>query len=114
MSTRKKLKKMLGKELEYTGVVGSLCSTGTRVCIESVQHNGKEVTDHVWVTLVHSLKTHPKGTRLSFLGTAYTYTDKNKKRKHGLNGCKKFSVTNQAYDETVAVEYKNIQQRKRS
>ncbi len=114
MSTRKKLKKLLGKQLEYTGIVGNLCTTGTRVCIESVQHQGKEVTDHAWITLIDSLRTHPKGTRIKFMGTAYTYTDKRGKRKHGLSKCSRFIVTNKAYDEVTANEFKNIQQRKKS
>ena len=113
MSTRKKLKKLLGKTVEYTGIVGSECDTGSRVCIESVQHEGKEVTDHVWVTLVNTLRTHPKGTRVRFKGKAYTYTDKQGKRKHGLNNCKEFTVTNKAYDEVVAFEHENVKRRYR-
>jgi len=112
MSTRKKLKKLLGKELSYTGIIGNICDN--RVCIEAVCHSGKEVTDHVWVGMVHSLKTHERGTRVKFKGKAYTYTDTKGERKHGLHYCKMFVVSNETYDEVVNVERKNLQQRKRS
>ena len=113
MNTRKKLKKLLGKELLYTGIVGDYDEATDKVCVTSICHNGKEVTDHVWLRNVKSLQEHPRGTRVKFKATANTYTDSRKKRKHGLMKCKLFTPLNEAYDEMVAVEFKDLTHRRR-
>ena len=114
MNTRKKLKKLLNKELNYTGVVGNFDETNCKICIESVQFEGKEVTDHVWVSNIHSLKKHGKGTRVTFFATAYTYNDSKNRRKNGLGRCKSFKVVNEAYSEISAKEYVNLQNRRKT
>lgn len=103
----------MGKELEYTGVIGNISKSGDTVCIESIQHNGKEVTDHVWVSLIHNLKAHSKGTRVKFKGTAYTYTDSQDNRKHGLSKCKMYVVANKVYEEVLDTEHQNLKNRRR-
>lgn len=102
---------MLGKELTYTGIVGDTHSNGKTVCIESVCLDGKEMSDHCWVSKVHSLSAHEKGTRIVFKATACSYKDSSGKRKYGLSKCNTFRVRNEAYKALLDEDHTNLKRR---
>lgn len=84
--TRKKLLKLIGKELEYSATVGRLGSEDGILLLD-VCHKGKLVSDHCWVSTNRTIETFEKGSRVIFKATATTYRDKQGNRKHGLDKC---------------------------
>ena len=83
--TRKKLLKLMGKELEYTGTLYRFDGSGA--VLINVKYKGKLVTDHVWVSATTKLQSFKEHDRLVFTATAITYTDSKGVRKHGLEKC---------------------------
>ena len=108
---RKKLRKLLNKELIYTGIVGVRSHDKNTVCIEDVKHEGKKICCHVWVSNVKSILPHEKGTQVSFSGTATTYRDKQKVRKNGINQCHDFKVNNESYRKLIEEDQINLKRR---
>ena len=82
--TRKKLARLIGKQVKYTATIGTDVDVGGKtLCLNDIKHKGKIVTDHVWA-LVYKFKDFNPGDVVEFIGTAYTYFDKHKNRKTGL------------------------------
>ena len=97
--SRKKLLKLIGKELEYTATFDKVCAFGTNVVLEDVKYKGKLLTDHVWVKKSESMDKYKHGDVLRFKATAHTYTDKVGERKNGLGRCHHFMMVNDSYDD---------------
>lgn len=92
--TRKKLLKLIGKELEYCATVGRL-GTNDGILLLDVCHKGKFVTDHCWVSTNRTIETFEKGSRVIFNATATTYKDTQGNRKHGLDKCYDYRLDNE-------------------
>ena len=106
--TRKKLVKLLGKNLEYTATYQS--SKGTRAVLVDVHHKGKYLCDHVNVSLHYTLQKVAYGTEVSFNATAITYKDSFDVRKHGLGKCHSYLPIHEGHN---IVKHDNDQKRKR-
>ncbi len=87
---RKKLLKVIGKELEYTATFEKICDFGENVCLVDVKHKGKVLTDHIWTGLTDNLAQFNEGDELKFKATARTYKDRKGNRKNGLYKCYNF------------------------
>ena len=99
---RKKLQKLLGKEVEYVATFSRIADSGNNVLFTTVTQNGKEYTDHIWVNHYDRLDRYKDGDLVRFYATAYTYTDSHGVRKYGLSNCHRFMLFNEQYD--VAME----------
>jgi len=79
-SSRKKLNKLIGKRVIYTATISRI--TDTTVLLENVCHNGKMVTDHVWISKNNfDFKDEDE---VQFSAVAETYKDSHGARKTGL------------------------------
>lgn len=95
MSERKKLLKLLGKDVEYSAVFKHI--KGSSAVLLNVCHNGKLLCDHVCVSAHYTLKKMENGTEIVFNATAHTYTDTKGVRKHGLEKCHNYHVKHDGY-----------------
>jgi hypothetical protein len=95
MSSRKKFSRLLGKELEYSATF--CCVNDTRVVVKDVHQDGKYITDHVCISNCYALNKFKDGDKISFTGTASTYTDSKGVRKHGLQKCHDYRKSNDSY-----------------
>lgn len=93
---RKKLQKLLGKEVEYTAIFDK--RKEAQACLTDVKYNGKTFTDHVWVKYTDRMAKYEHGTEIRFFATAYTYKDSHDVRKHGISKCHRFMVVDEQYD----------------
>lgn len=100
--SRKKLIKLLNKELEYTGTFEKIGNGGDNICITNVKHNGKTVTDHVWIGLSRESHGASVGDEVRFTATARTYKDTRGERKHGLSQCHDFRTNTKEYRDLSA------------
>ena len=92
--TRKKLLKLMGKEVEYKAKL--LRFEGNGALLINIEYKGKVVTDHVWVSATMKLSTFNIGDVLIFSATATTYKDSKGVRKHGLEKCFNYMLDDEA------------------
>jgi len=109
--SRKKLIKLLGKEIRYTATINSLGTSGFNICLVDVKYKDKLVTDHAWIHISRSIARMSKGDNVSFIGTAKTYIDNSGKRNHGLSKCHDFTIINEEYEQHVAKDGENMKNR---
>ena len=109
---RKKFKKLLGKECNYTATVGAVGSLDSNIVLEDVKYNGKIMTDHIWISLTTSLKSKKKGDVVSFRGIAVSYIDSKNIRKYGLEKCHSFKLAHEAWVK-MEHDYKHRNRRKK-
>lgn len=93
---RKKLQKLLGKELEYTATYDK--KKGGQVCLVDVEYGGKVFADHVWVHYADRMAKYKHGDKLRFFAVAYTYKDSFNVRKNGINRCHSYMIVDDQYD----------------
>ena len=90
ITERKRLIKLLGKELRYEGTYSRISEYGGSVMLIDIKYNGKIVSDHIWVASCNELNKTVEGETFTFLATASSYKDKNGKRKYGLKKCYRY------------------------
>ena len=79
-SDRKKLNKLIGKRTVYTATV--LRVNDTTVLLDDIEHKGKKVADHVWISKVNFDFKYKD--EIQFSAIAETYRDSHGARKTGL------------------------------
>ena len=94
----------MGKEVEYIGIIGIRSKNDTKLCLESVEYDGKLYTDHIWTNNIPEVKNMEKGAKVKFKGVAYTYKDSQNIRKNGLKRIHGYVK----YNELIEREMKNI------
>jgi len=99
MISKRKLNKLLGKELQYTAIYKGKSKDKNRALLLNVEHKGKEYTDHVWVKLQHHLISKKPGTKIKFSAVAYMYNDKKNRRKQGLDRCRDYETYIEHYEQ---------------
>jgi len=109
MNNRKKLYKLLGKDVEYTAIFTS--HTGSRAVLTNLKHNGKLLCDHVCVSYHYALTRLEHGAEVIFNATATSYRDSRNERKYGINQCYKYRPVGCGYD---VVKEDNAQKKKRA
>ena len=97
--TRKKLNKLIGKTVGYRATYLQRDCHGKRALLKNVTYQGKLITDHVWVALAYTLEILERNTEVKFKGIAFTYTDKQGKRKNGINKCHNYHVYNDGVEQ---------------
>jgi len=101
MLNRKKLQKLLGKDVEWTATMYRYGENMNNVMLVDVKHKGKLMTDHVWISNYDSIKQFELGTELRFNAVAVTYKDSKGRRKHGLKRCHSFMVNDTKYIDAI-------------
>ena len=96
--SRKKLNKLIGKIVTYRATYLRDDHLGKRALLIDVSHDGKTITDHVWVDLAHTLSVLDPKTDIKFKGIAFTYTDNRGQRKNGINKCHNYHVYNEGVE----------------
>lgn len=110
---RKKLTRLIGKELTYTATFDKVGNCGLNICVTNVKQGGKTLTDHAWIQLSMGLSPLIKmGDLMSFTATARTYKDTKGTRKNGLHKCHKFKVLNEEYESEVKKEEENFRRKR--
>jgi hypothetical protein len=92
---RRKLRKLLGKELEYTAVIRCVITKTTgkrRVILLDVKQNGKLICDHIWIHEMMAIEKIDDNAEVIFNAIASTYNDSKGERKIGLKQCFNFRV----------------------
>lgn len=107
--SRKKLVKLLGKDVEYTATFKRI--NENRAVLIDLKHKGKYLCDHVNVSKHYLLTALEADTEISFNATAYTYRDSKGVRKHGLSKCHKYMPVHEG---NYRVQHDNDQKRKRN
>jgi hypothetical protein len=79
---RAKLKKYLGKILQYTGTISFHDKS---VLFTNVSHKNKVLTNHIWASCTEKMERITPGSEVTFNATAYSYIDKQNQRKYGLS-----------------------------
>ena len=80
---RIKLKKYVGKELRFNGVLRN--KSCDKFVIEGVAYNGKILTHHIWVSKTDKKPSNRlENNEITFMGTVKTYIDGKKQRKYGI------------------------------
>jgi len=97
---RKKLRKLLNKEVEWVGTVGSVGKTGENVIMLDI-HSGRVNVDHVWVSRTDKLKRYPVGTEVKFRGTVISYVDSHGVRKYGLKKCYGYETNSELMEDAI-------------
>ena len=109
---RKKLTKLIDKELLYTATYDKIGNCGLNICVTDVKQGNKTLTDHAWIQLSKGLSPSiKKGDKISFLATARTYKDTRGQRKNGLYKCRKFTLVNDEYETHVKKEEEDYRRR---
>ena len=108
--SRKKLNKLLGKQVEYKATfMRSYERGGKRMALlADVSYDGKLVADHVWVNMTNTLTVIDNETYIKFNAIAYTYTDSQKRRKNGLKGCRNYHIVNDGIDQAKVDDYQRF------
>lgn len=110
MNYRKKLYKLLNKDLEYTATF--VHNRGTQAVLKDVKHKGKFLCDHVCVSYHRILTNLEHGTEVIFNATAHSYRDSNNVRKYGLGKCYNYRPTHEnSCDEIVKNDNQNKKKR---
>jgi hypothetical protein len=78
---RSKLKKYIGKKLEYEGTISF--HNGS-ILLQNVEQDGKLLTNHIWASVTDKMKALDHGSEVVFNATAYSYVDSKNERKYGL------------------------------
>ena len=110
MSDRRALKKVVGKELEFSAVYDKVSKDKKSVMIKEVKIKRKEVADHLWIQNLKSFNRCENGTKIIFTATVQTYRDSKGIRKYGIHKCHNFYFDNGIMGE---VNRENFQKYKR-
>ena len=110
LSARKRLIKLLNKELRYEGTYSHKAKHSNSVLIKNVKYKGKLVADHIWVARGLEITKAKKNDNFTFLATAQTYRDSKNIRKYGLERCYRFHYNE---EKTSEVKKDNEQKFKR-
>ena len=108
--SRKKLNKLLGKSIQYKATFMRMHVRGGKevALLSDITYDGKLVADHVWVEAAYTLtKLEPK-TGIKFIAIAYTYTDKQDRRKNGLSRCRNYHVTSEGAEQAKEDDYQRF------
>ncbi len=97
--TRKELKKYLGKNLTYTGILLRNRLKNGKTLIIKIRHKGKVVAGHIWVTTVKDFDNMPKTNLIEFSAVAETYRDSHGVRKYGLKKCFAYKTCSTSFGE---------------
>ncbi len=95
---RARLRKLVGKEVDFTATLGKKNDSGNNVIITDVKYKGKFYADHLWISSYTSLSRMEIGTEISFTARVYTYTDSFGVRKNGVRSCHNFNVVNEVIE----------------
>ncbi len=93
MIPRKKLGKILGKEVLYTATVSGVGRSGEYVSLQDVKYKGKLFADHIWTNNTVHIEKIEFGTRVGFLGTAVSYVSSGI-RKYGIRQIHSYRILN--------------------
>ena len=111
--SKRKLSKLLGKNLKYTAFIEEFSIDKHRYLLKDVRHEGKAYADHLWILPTTGTKTIDAGSKIMFEATAYMYNDKFDVRKQGLNHCKNFQTLSDDYHEQIIKEKDDAKYKRR-
>ena len=94
---KRKLSKLLGKELQYTAILGRFCEQKRRILLTSVEQDNKLYAQHIWIEKNKDLDRIDIGEQIAFKAISYMYNDKFNIRKQGLNKCRSFHKVDEDY-----------------
>lgn len=109
---RKRLSRLIGKELEYTATISIRSGANDNICLKDIKYKGKMVSDHCWV-LHWNLTEFENGTDIVFKATACTYKDRHNVRKTGLRDLHNVKRYNEDIHDELYGSHKYINARKR-
>ena len=105
------MSRLFGKLIDYTATVGKDSDEKECTLLLSVCYNGKEVSDHCWVTRTHALSSYKEGDEVAFRGVAVTYKCKKDERKTGLEKCQSYFLLSDK--KAMAIHNHDCQNKKR-
>lgn len=111
--TKRKLSKLLGKDLQYTAILGEFSKQKGRILLTNVRHEGKLYADHVWILRTTGTKNIKEDSRIMFDAISYMYNDKFNIRKQGLNYCKNFQTLDEDYHNQLDQERNDANHKKK-